>query len=625
MVELGDFDTDYWNPLDKDSLRAFQLTPKQTGISHGAGDVLQGLKSNIFAGANQVELGFIGMGKGSRSSPTGHTPESYGHDEREAMRQMAKVNDVKITTHASVGIGNLSGLGDRGFSPEQKEKSLMEVKRAIDFAADVAGGGPVTVHTGEFPRSIQESFGKGEFKFREYEGEEERKVHYLVDNKTGQISKAVREDEYIDIPIKKIKDGEAVRIKSPYSDSYEDVYETDKEGNLQFETLKFKDWRKKYCPNKSGSEAAIEFNKELQRAEIQHAEGQANEYEYQYKQSTEKAEKIDTALKVYKNNYEKAKNDEERKAAGYQAVAMLGISPSELHGEDPKRFLDEQKMDTLKRLRYSQEIGLSSRKQAMRAQRSLDSTERIEDYGLKQSADSIAKAAIYAYEREKAQKLDKHLFIAPENIFPEGGYGSHPDELKNLVNKSRDQMTKLLVEQKKMSESQAKEIADNHIKATFDVGHAYTWKKFFERKEGETAEQADKRFNKWMLDKVEDLQKKGIIGHVHISDNFGYYDEHVTPGEGNAPIKEAIGRLKKAGYTGDVIAEVGGQPEGQMFNAMTGLWRTAHSPMYRIDSTSTSWTDIDNSYFGRTGSPGYLVGKSAPSKDWAFWSETPLE
>ncbi len=33
----------------------------------------------------------------------------------------------------------------------------MEIKRAVDFAADVASGGPIVVHSGEFPQPISTS------------------------------------------------------------------------------------------------------------------------------------------------------------------------------------------------------------------------------------------------------------------------------------------------------------------------------------------------------------------------------------------------------------------------------------------------------------------------------------
>ena len=61
------------------------INPTRIGISSGIGDPLQGLRSRIFMGASQVELGFMGQGKGSRSQPTGWTPESVSGPEREAI------------------------------------------------------------------------------------------------------------------------------------------------------------------------------------------------------------------------------------------------------------------------------------------------------------------------------------------------------------------------------------------------------------------------------------------------------------------------------------------------------------------------------------------------------------
>ena len=228
---------------------------------------------------------------------------------------------------------------------------------------------------------------------------------------------------------------------------------------------------------------------------------------------------------------------------------------------------------------------------------------------------------MYAYDKEKVMKLKKPLFVAPENIFPEQ-YGSHPKELKNLVLEARKTMVDELRD-RGMGVSQAEKVAKEHIKATFDVGHANTWKKFFKRDPGDSLEQSDRKFKKWMIKQTEDLQKEGIIGHVHLSDNFGYYDEHLAPGEGNVPIKELIDKLDKAGYKGKTIVEWGAQTPEQSFR----VWSKSlglSSSTYKMDG-NWSWTDIQGSYFGRTGSPTYLVGEDVPSKDWTLWSETQLE
>ena len=78
-----------------------------------------------------------------------------------------------------------------------------------------------------------------------------------------------------------------------------------------------------------------------------------------------------------------------------------------------------------------------------------------------------------------------------------------------------------------------------------------------------------------------------------------------------------------------MIAEPGAQAQDQLYSAMTGAWGTlANSPVYH----SFKWTDIEDSYFGRTRSPQYIVCKYAPSDEYRgvdkgapFWSGVGLE
>ena len=51
-----ELDSDYWNALDK--AKEMRIDPNKIGISHGIGDVGEGLKANVFRGAKIVELGF---------------------------------------------------------------------------------------------------------------------------------------------------------------------------------------------------------------------------------------------------------------------------------------------------------------------------------------------------------------------------------------------------------------------------------------------------------------------------------------------------------------------------------------------------------------------------------------
>ena len=124
--------------------------------------------------------------------------------------------------------------------------------------------------------------------------------------------------------------------------------------------------------------------------------------------------------------------------------------------------------------------------------------------------------------------------------------------------------------------------------------------------------------------------QEGIIGHVHIADNFGYYDEHLTPGEGNVPVEEFMKEVVKAGLKDKMVIEPGAQGEGEsIYGSMFGAWaKVANSPIYRVGNIDRSWSDVQGSYFGATHTPrymtgGYLVNPKSEEDNW--WSGTPIE
>jgi len=384
------FDNDYWNAMDKDpKSKEYSVSGSEFGISHGIGDVSQGLKANVFAGASQVELGFFGQGKGSRSQATSVTPEVYGKTEREDMRQLAKINEVQLSTHAAATIPNLTGLGEKGFSESQRENTLLEVKRAVDFAAETAGGGSVTVHTGEFPRSIKEKFGKEGFS--QYPGEEKEMVYHLVNEKTGQISQQVKADQIAYIPEYELdKNGEPRLDSKGYP-----IPKFDKNGDVIIKERKFSDFRDDYLkkyPTKNAYHAAQDFAKELGQHEIEQARGQANEYEVLYKRHKAYRDEAQKVLKAFEHRQLKENQKD--------------IDPRTGRNTSINELRDEVK-DHEKEMTYGQETAIGARRNILRLDKDLSEIIPIEQYGLQKSTDSIAKAAIYAYDREKSEKLKR--------------------------------------------------------------------------------------------------------------------------------------------------------------------------------------------------------------------------
>ncbi len=147
---------------------------------------VSGIYAKIRSGAGNLEIQFPGTIRGQRQQ---QTPGMYGKDQRQAIRELGAVNEVKFTTHAAMGVMGLSGFtGDNPynvwFQKESRKQSVDEVKRAIEFARDTAGGGSVVVHTGEVERPISDqpwAMEHGRHLFKQYEDEPELSRVRVVD------------------------------------------------------------------------------------------------------------------------------------------------------------------------------------------------------------------------------------------------------------------------------------------------------------------------------------------------------------------------------------------------------------------------------------------------------------
>jgi len=594
------FGQGYYSAMD-DQYQGMGLSPKDIGISTPPmKDQLEGLKARIFQGASRVELGFTGVGKGSMQGQT-PTPGSYGEEEREAIRDLAKVNRVELTTHATVGIGGLAGFTQQGFREEARENSLKEIERAIDFAADTTQGGPVVVHTGEFPRPMSEKY-EG---FLEYKEEPKKALMLLVDKVTGDIVKTVRKDQTVFLPEwQKDKQGNYILDnegrKIPVSDP-----ETKE---IKLKEYKFNDFED--MAKKTGEKPEHEFFMATLESEEEQARSWAR---YHERMSVDRPLKLKKELKERFEEIQKLPEGFGKNMAIDRFRQDFKINATETDYNSMINEVDKE-------IEEGRRDALGYREKIKELEKVKKNTKPVEDYAIDKSADTMARAGEYALELTKSKHLPNPLFVAPENIFPEQ-YGAHPQELKELILRGREKMAKDL--EVAYGSEEAKRLADEHIKATFDIGHAYIWRKYFKKKEGETIEQADKRFNRWLAKEVKDLTDEGIIGHVHVSDNFGWADEHVTPGHGRVPIKDFVEQIKKAGIKNVIV-----EPAHQDYKAMLGGWKEFGSSIYGITTPGVrrdTWTNVEHSYFGRTAPPMYVVGPFAPSKDWTLWSQTPLE
>ena len=621
-------------------------------------DQLQSLKARIFQGAQKVELGFMGKGKGSKSQGA-TTPEQIGMDERMDIKKLAELNKVKLSAHVTTAVGNLSGFTERGFSEEAREKAMHEIKRTIDLAADVTQGGPVVVHLGEFPRAFseQEYWGKtseGQPKFLMYPTEEEHAKQFVVDGRTGMFIGEISKDLELfepkwmtakDYEEELRKEGKQVSIIGKRDEKTGRVIReddwVDNEGNIiphdsppeelfrrrvpiwnpkkeQFETVKrdwsyFKqkadEWNKLHPDNPKTP--AIIFAETQIDSQILQSKGMALYHTGEYERYRDLLQKLKEAYKEYQK-LEEAIPEEKKWKIALQRAGLGGevgrLLPPET--QMPTEALQEAIKNIERHLRTIHEAATSYDTRAMEALERKKHLKPLEDYAKEKTADTLARAAEYAMA--KSRKLKQPLYISPENIFPEF-YGSHPEELRETILEARKKFAENLLKKKMAkNEKEAKALAEKHIKATFDLGHAYIWRKYFQG--------SDEEFKKWLFREVDKHTKDNVVGHIHVSDNFGYEDEHVTPGQVLVPIKEIIAKFKKAGVE-DIIVE----PAEQDYLAMLGGWKVIGGPLYGVAPGALGWTDIEHSYFGRTAPPYFLYGDAAPGPDWQLWSGVRLE
>ncbi len=599
------------------------------------GTFVQSIGRAIREGAGRLELQ-----PGMEGESFGAGVENYSKEQRREIRELAKLNNVELqSVHTPIQIGNISGFNEGTFTENQRDQQLNEVKKHIDFAGDVTQGGSIVVHTGEFPRSISEDWGKQGFEA--YPGEKQEAIYYLVDKRTGKVVHSVKKDEEAIQPVWRTNEGEAYEDehgKMVKNGDYVDYYgnKTDiinrvpvyDEKTGRFETTRakweeFEQYAKRYneeVGSKNGK--TITPQEAFYTAQVEAQEKTARGWAINYGQDYDKDIKALERLKKQKAYWEEIeKNTPESEKAGLKKevpLTRMGVGGTEL------KFQSEIVADQIRHvehdLEYKREAALAQQMQADELKRSREYVVPMDQFAKEKSMQSLSELGKYAKEKTEAKKLKKNLFVAPENIFPQMGYGSHPEEMIELVEGARKHMTQDLV-QGGMSEQKAKSLAKNHIKATLDTQHLGMWKRHFTRKEGESEQAFDKRFDKWYMEEVQKMHKKGIIGNIHIVDGFGKGHTHVVAGQGAFPVVDAVNWLKKNGYDDNMISEA----HGNLPVMMTGAWEAFGAGMYGGGSRGGQWTDIQHSYFGRNDPPMYVVGEYRPSEDWQFWSGVPLE
>ncbi len=624
---------------------------------------VQAVEAKIREGAGKLEIGFMGAGKGNSQQPT---PESFGKLERQDIKELLTINDIKSSVHAAVHTMSLAGFGQRGFSAQQREEAINEINRAIDFAGDVTKGGAIVFHLHEWQRplidagkSFSDRF-KDKYDFKGYDSEDRDSQYLVVDKRTGQFIEGITRDQKVYEPLYHTaktfcpdrigkKDANGVVIKpddwvdingnvipksAPVDRLFErvPVWNSDHtnfevaERDWNYFVQRAKEWNEHHPDDKVTPE--IIYARTRLENNVLQAKGNSLYHATRYEDHRMNYEKYKEAYEFYKKLEENTPDDRKWELMKQNRVLGDHFGLTIPDNVLPSEWLKKQMKAEADQMRYIHEASASADAQARQYTELMKQLAPVEDYGLQKTAETIAEVGIRAMYETKKKKLENPLFVAPEN-FDQHMYGSHPDEMKKVIAKSREEMAKRL-QQQGYSPDDAKKLALTHISGTLDIGHMNMWRRFYNpvdengNPKFKTPEEREKAFEKWMLDKAEELVKDGYVKHIHLTDNFGFGDEHLTPGQGNVPMREFLKRLEKHGIN-DIIVEAGS------YNGPTILYDTLAefgSPIYGVAKGRAGTprvNQIRNRHFGYNAPGFFIAGPYAPSQDWQPWSQVPLE
>ncbi len=616
---------------------ALNFTPKEIGTTtNPMGNTMESLKAKIREGVSRLEFSFIGKRKGNSQQPT---PESYGAREREDIRELLKINEMKTSTHASVHSESLAGFTERGFNEEARSQVINEIKKAIHFAGEATKGGAIVFHMQEWQRPLSHLQDKSGAKFEGYAEEDKDAVLFAVDNRTGDLVSTIsknrevyrpvyltakdmgksgqkdefgnvlRDDDWLDVRGNKIsKDASPERLFNRVP-----KFNPDKT-NFEVQKLKWDDliketeeWNKNN-PSQQRTPEEMFAILEVENRVLQ-AKGNSLFHAQQYEETKRSRDELLEEYNMYKE-LEKITPENER-----WKLKSKFLGKYRTREEDtPDDFYNRLIRDQENRMRHIHEASASADVMAKQAEETISHIESAKKYGLKRTADTIAKSAIYAMETYNRNKdkygLEDPIYVAPENWDPKM-FGSHPEEYMEIIKNSRNRMVDLLKMQGK-DDSEAKKLAETHIKGTLDIGHLNLFREHYK---GDP-----KDFEKWMISQAKKLVKEGYVSHIHLTDNFGFDDEHLTPGQGNVPMKEFLKEMEKLGIN-DLIVEPGSyNPNSAMYDTLSMV----NSPVYGINRRMR-FKNVRDAQFGYNAPAFFIAGAYVPSNDWRPWSDIPLE
>lgn len=494
------------------------------------------------------------------------------------INRMAKLSGADISVHAP--IVEASGIGEQGYDEGAQWQAEMQLNDVVDKSVELSDkpGMKITIHgAGSIPGADYRMTPEGK--------KEERLI--VVDRETGTIKQVKEEKKFYP----STKDWEKGTILDPRKE-LKMLNDTEWDNSIS-QMVHFKEEADRIISanlKKIPKEAIHQIM--MDRSKLKYLKGPQREaYDHlrnaQHYLSDSQQNLSGLFNRAYKLGTDKDRELLKKTAEQYKKEMEKAATTGDVHEQSTAISNMISVLEDMKPELYAP----------------------IEDYAVEKSSDTFSNVALNAYKKHK-NKLPV-LSIENMNIGMAFSYGK---ELKNLILKSKQKFVDKATSEGLMSESEAKQKADQMIGATLDVGHLNLAKK--------------KGFkNKDLLKELKEIEK--YVKHVHLHDNFGANDSHLPPGMGNVPTKEILEQLEKAGAK-DVkkIVEAG---------AFVAQFGTSPFP-YELESLGASmftggvgseqepyWNQSIGLYQGYSGGFGMMLPQANYQMFGATFTQLPTE
>jgi len=533
---------------------------------------IQEASSRLNAGVKHVELELI--------SPD--LFDSVPKQHFEEMRRMAKLTGANINIHAPVQNMDLAGFSREGWSETERKRVEESMKHMIDRGADLGNNTIVNFHSSggvpSYEWQAEKALGETELP-----PEGKRKVFVIdrADPRHQIMPLEYEEKQYFGSTKEKPEIWTPERRRENINQT---TWQQEKLQlfNYEKEKAEIRD-RLNYLGNQTAPLMEGYRNGILNKEETEQLQRTRKQIEVMSDHIQEIDSHIDSQLqdlhdkfirytpedkkKKFFNEFDDYKELSNLERDKYFERKMIELYPKVESGDEKaqKEFHKIQEEFNFKRQRL------------LDAVKHMPAPERFiptDDFAKQKLSETVANSAFYAYNEYK----DKAPVIAIENVFPDWTLG-RAESLKEAVEESREKFAKELHEKKNISKEKAKEISEKLIGATWDVGHITQLRKFG---------YSDKQI-------AEEAKKIApVVKHIHVTDNFGFSDSHIAPGQGTVPIKEQLEKLKQGlGKEYDKVAHIiesGGF--ASQFKQSPRLQELQYfdSPLYEI--RAPSWREI---------------------------------